>query len=61
MTLPSSVQRYNNSCVIPKSYEQKKVATPLGIATPISYLQNPLFTQKHNCLRYIRIGFTGES
>ena len=27
MTLPSSVQRYYNSCVIPKSYEQKKDVT----------------------------------
>lgn len=25
MTPSSSVQRYNNSCVIPKSYEQKKL------------------------------------
>ena len=24
MTLPSSVQRYYNSCIIPKSYEEKE-------------------------------------
>lgn len=27
MTLSSSVQRYYNSCIIPKSYEQKKDVT----------------------------------
>lgn len=53
MTLSSSVQRYNNSCVIPKSYEQKKVATPVGIATLNEELNNVSLLLHNYCLSTI--------